>query len=53
MCTSRPGWQTICFRKPLYKQHLYNIDVNLVDVLEVNKEKQVGYFKNLIARIFN
>lgn len=41
MCTSRPGWQTISFRIPAYKKTSYKIDVNLVDILDIDKDKKV------------
>lgn len=41
MCTARPGWQTISFRRPAYKKTMRNIAVDLVDILEVNTDKQV------------
>ncbi|XP_068624749.1 delta(24)-sterol reductase-like [Battus philenor] len=43
LCTSRPGWQTMSFRQPIYKKTFTNIDINLVDVLEVDT-------KNLTVR---
>jgi delta24-sterol reductase len=39
MCTSRPGWQTISFRQPVYKSKLRKIQVNLVDVLKIDVER--------------
>ncbi len=42
MCTARPGWQTISFRQPKYKKTLFNVKVNLMDVLEINTEKRVN-----------
>ena len=41
MCTARPGWQTISFRRGKYKQTLFNVKVNLMDVLEVDTERRV------------
>lgn len=41
MCTGRLGWQTVCFRVPNYKDRLYKVNINLVDILEINAEKQV------------
>lgn len=41
MCTARPGWQTISFRQPKYKKTLFNVKVNLMDVLEIDTEKKV------------
>ncbi|KAG5885059.1 hypothetical protein JTB14_018289 [Gonioctena quinquepunctata] len=41
MCTARPGWQTISFRTPVYKGYMTKIEVNLVDVLQIDSERQV------------
>lgn len=41
MCTGRLGWQTVCFRRPNYKERLFKVDINLVDILEVDAKKQV------------
>lgn len=38
--TARPGWQTISFRQPIYKSKLTKIEVNLVDVLKIDVERQ-------------
>ena len=40
MCTARPGWQTVSFRRGLYKKTMFNVNVNLIDVLEVNTAKK-------------
>jgi len=39
MCTARPGWQTMSFRRGKYKDTMFNIEINLVDVLEVDYTK--------------
>lgn len=41
MCTARPGWQTMSFRQGLYKSSMYNVRVNMYDILEINVEKKV------------
>ncbi|CAD5118336.1 DgyrCDS7048 [Dimorphilus gyrociliatus] len=41
MCTARPGWMAVCLREGKYKKTLQNIDVNLMDVIEVDAEKQI------------
>jgi len=41
MCTARPSWQTISFRRGKYKDTMFNVEVNLVDILEVDTERQV------------
>ncbi|CAG9862719.1 unnamed protein product [Phyllotreta striolata] len=49
MCSARPGWQTVSFRRPVYKQHMTNIDVNLVDILEIDTEKGVVRLEPLVS----
>ncbi|OQV23532.1 Delta(24)-sterol reductase [Hypsibius exemplaris] len=49
MCTARPGWLTISFRTPLYKQSLNAIRINLMDILEVNTEKRTVYAEPLVT----
>nr|XP_022915592.1 delta(24)-sterol reductase-like [Onthophagus taurus] len=49
MCTSRPGWQTTSFRRPLYKNTFYKVDVNLVDILEVDTKKQTIRVEPLVT----
>jgi delta24-sterol reductase len=49
MCTARPGWQTVSFRRPKYKKTMYNIKVNLVDVLDVNLEKKTVRVEPLVT----
>ncbi|WAR23698.1 DHC24-like protein [Mya arenaria] len=41
MCTARPGWVNISFRRGLYKNTMRNIEVNLIDILEVDTKRQV------------
>lgn len=41
MCTARPGYQTMSFRKPLYKSTMHQIECNLIDILEVDRERCV------------
>lgn len=40
MCTARPGWQTMSFRRGIYKKTMFNVDVNLMDVLDVDEERR-------------
>lgn len=40
MCTARPGYQTMSFRKPLYKWNMFQVECNLIDILEIDREKQ-------------
>ena len=41
MCTARPGWQTMSFRRGLYKNTMFNVSVNLRDILHLNIEEKV------------
>lgn len=41
MCTARPGWQTMSFRKPMYKKDMFQIECNLIDILEVDTKRQI------------
>ena len=41
MCTARPGWQTVSFRQGKYKKTMYNVNISLVDVLEVDEKRQI------------
>ena len=40
MCTARPGWQTISPQNMDYKKRMHQVSVNLVDVVEINADKQ-------------
>ncbi|XP_055537754.1 delta(24)-sterol reductase-like [Wyeomyia smithii] len=48
MCTARPGWQTMSFRKPMYKKSCYQINCNLVDVLEVDTTRKIVRVEPLV-----
>nr|XP_061790164.1 delta(24)-sterol reductase-like [Nerophis lumbriciformis] len=41
MCTGRPGWLTVSLRVGKYKKTHRNIAINMMDILEVDTEKQV------------
>ena len=41
MCTGRPGWQAVSLREGKYKKELRKIYIDLVDVLEVDTDRQV------------
>lgn len=49
MCTARPGWQTMCFRQGRYKNTMKNIKIDLVDILEVDTERQVVRVEPLVS----
>ena len=40
MCTARPTWQTMSFRRAKYKKTMFTVDVNLVDILDLDTEKR-------------
>jgi delta24-sterol reductase len=40
MCTARPGWANVSFRKALYKKQMKKIEINLIDILEIDDTKQ-------------
>lgn len=40
MCTARPGYQTMSFRKPIYKSTMFQVECNLIDILEIDREKR-------------
>lgn len=49
MCTARPSWQTMSFRHAKYKKTMFTVNVNLVDILEVNAEKQTVRVEPLVT----
>lgn len=49
MCTARPGWQTMSFRRPVYKRNCYQVECNLVDVLEVDARAQMVRCEPLVT----
>ncbi|OQR85741.1 24-dehydrocholesterol reductase [Achlya hypogyna] len=36
MCTARPGWQNISYRRGKYKKTLFNVKVDMMDILNVD-----------------
>ncbi|KAK7790540.1 hypothetical protein R5R35_000940 [Gryllus longicercus] len=48
MCTARPGWQTMSFRQPKYKKTMFNVNVNLVDIINVDEEKRTVLVEPLV-----
>lgn len=49
MCTARPGYQTMSFRRPLYKASSYQVECNLIDILEINREKRTVRVEPLVT----
>lgn len=49
MCTARPSWQTMCFRRPIYKQTMFTVKVNMVDILELDTEKRTVRVEPLVT----
>ncbi len=41
MCTGRPGWMAVSLREGIYKNTLEKIHINLVDVLQVDTEREI------------
>ena len=41
MCTARPGWMAVSLRVGKYKKTMKNISVNLIDVLEIDYDRQI------------
>lgn len=49
MCTARPGWMAVSLRVGIYKNHLQNIDVNLIDILQVDTVRKVVRVEPLVT----
>nr|KAG5709593.1 hypothetical protein BaRGS_001643 [Batillaria attramentaria] len=49
MCTARPGWSNVSFRRGLYKKRLRNIDVNLIDILGVDTKREVVHVEPMVT----
>ena len=47
MCTARPGWMNVSFRKGLYKRTMRKIEVNLIDILDVDTKNQTVHVEPL------
>ncbi|NOQ65400.1 MAG: FAD-binding protein [Methyloprofundus sp.] len=39
MCTARPGWQAMSLKQGNYKKTHYQVDVSLMDILSIDREK--------------
>lgn len=40
MCTARPGWQSITLQQQHYKKRMYNIHIDMPDILEIDEENK-------------
>lgn len=49
LCTARPGWQTTSLRVGKYKKTHWNININLVDILEVDVNSKVVRVEPLVT----
>jgi len=49
MCTARPGWQTISPQNMSYKNKMFPIKVNLVDILEIDTEERTVRCEPLVT----
>ena len=41
MCTARPGWQSITLQQQHYKKRMYNIKIDMPDILDIDTEKKI------------
>ncbi|KAJ7986548.1 hypothetical protein DPEC_G00341000 [Dallia pectoralis] len=48
MCTGRPGWLTVSLRVGKYKKTNKNIMINMMDILEVDTQRQVVRVEPLV-----
>ncbi|KAL1022502.1 hypothetical protein UPYG_G00028550 [Umbra pygmaea] len=48
MCTGRPGWLTVSLRVGKYKKTNKNIQINMMDILEVDTQRQVVRVEPLV-----
>ncbi|XP_054284082.1 delta(24)-sterol reductase-like [Macrosteles quadrilineatus] len=49
MCTGRPGWKAMTLREPKYKQWMYNIQVDLDEIVEIDIDRQVMIVEPLVT----
>lgn len=49
MCTARPGYQTMSFRKPMYKSNMFQVECNLIDILEVDRERRIVRVEPMVS----
>ena len=40
MCTARPGWQSITLQQQHYKKRMYNIEIDMPDIIEIDEENK-------------
>ena len=40
MCTARPGWQSITLQQQHYKKRMYNIRIDLPDIIKIDEENK-------------
>jgi len=49
MCTARPGWQTISPQNMDYKKRMYQVSINLVDIVKIDTEKRTVKCEPLVT----
>ncbi|KDO30188.1 hypothetical protein SPRG_04988 [Saprolegnia parasitica CBS 223.65] len=49
MCTARPGWQNISYRRGKYKKTHFNVKVDMMDILEVNPSTKTVRVEPLVT----
>jgi len=40
MCTARPGWQSITFQQQLYKKRMFNVNIDMKDIIKIDPENK-------------
>ena len=40
MCTARPGWQSVTLQQQHYKKRMYNIELDMPDIIEIDEENK-------------
>lgn len=49
LCTARPGWQTMSFRQAKYKKSMFQVNCNLIDIVNVDLERNVVCCQPLVT----
>uniref|UniRef100_A0A1B6HI58 Delta(24)-sterol reductase n=1 Tax=Homalodisca liturata TaxID=320908 RepID=A0A1B6HI58_9HEMI len=49
MCTGRPGWKAMTLREPQYKKTMYNIHIDMDEIIEINIDKMVVKVEPLVT----
>lgn len=49
MCTARPGWKSISLQKPLYKDRMYQIKIDLGDIIKIDMENKTVQVEPMVS----